>query len=103
MKVSTKLTKDSPKVETELTVTFDGTPEQMQTLATRAIVIAWQAIVRDAKKIPATDTIKVSEIFSKVRRTKVPATPQSIAEGLAANPAALAAALARLRELGVKV
>lgn len=64
--VKTRLTKDSPVVETSLILDFTGaTREQLITMAIPSLIIDWQAVQRTAGAIPKADTIKVVEFLSR--------------------------------------
>ena len=96
-KVKTKLSKNETEGRTtQLTIEFDGTPEQMQELAKRSIVIQWQSIVRASGIIPEMDTIKVSELFLKVPRVKKQPTVTDVLALAKANPEFMAELLKQI-------
>lgn len=104
MKVTTKLNKAEVKgTDTELTIEFDCTEEQLQQLARKTLVIAWQAIQRDAGKVPAVDTYKASDFFNKVRKPKAALTVDDLVKRAALDPEFAAEAIARLKALGMKI
>jgi len=75
----TRLARGGEATSTSAMIDFtDVTTEQMEELATRSIVIAAQAVYRTAGIVPATDTIKVSEMLKR-ERGGFKATPESIA------------------------
>lgn len=91
VKVLTKLNKDQAQgIETQLTIDWDASAEQMQELAKRSIVIQYQSLCRAAGKVPTTDTIKVSELFIKRARVSKTQTPEDIVAAARANPELLA-------------
>lgn len=70
--VNTKLDARSEKVQTALTLNFEGvTQEQLQDLAARSAIIAWQAKVRSEGAIPTEATFNVSECFETRKRGPV--------------------------------
>lgn len=70
--VNTKLDARAEKVQTSLTLNFDGvTQEQLQELAARSAIIAWQAKVRSEGVIPTEATFNVAEVFEKKPRGPV--------------------------------
>lgn len=79
--VNTRLTKDSDKQATVLTLDFAGaTREQLIGLATSTLVIDWQAVQRTAGSIPAKDTVLVTEFLNRPRQAGgFKATPENMA------------------------
>lgn len=67
--VSTRVTAKSPKVETKVTLDFEGcTQAQMEELAAASAVIIQQAIWRTSEVIPTSDqSIKVVELLGRPR------------------------------------
>ena len=88
--IKTKLTKNQAEPsKTELVIEWDATEEQLRELATRSVVIAVQSNYRAAENIPAKDTVKVSELFTRTPRTAKAMTPEAIANKAKADPAFL--------------
>lgn len=79
--VNTRLTKDSDKQATVLTLNFEGvTRDQLIGLATSTLVIDWQAVQRTAGSIPAKDEVKVTEFLNRPRQAGgFKATPENMA------------------------
>lgn len=84
--VKTRLTKDSEAKQTALTINWDVTTEQLQQLAQSTVVIRYQAIVRAAGTIPATDQLDVSSLFVKRERTASVMTPEKVLAKAKADP-----------------
>lgn len=66
VKVKTAVSKDSPQVETELTIHWDDDAATRE-FARRGVKIAWQNEVRTIGEIPATAEVKVSELAKRER------------------------------------
>ena len=68
--VKTRLNERSERVETNLTLDFQNvTEDQLQELASRAAIIAWQSKVRAEGEIPTEATFNVAEVFDRKPRT----------------------------------
>lgn len=97
--VDTKQDKDSTEAKrTVVTVDFTGaTPEQIEALAVRTLIITRQSAWRRNGSIPAKDTIMVKDAGT---RTAFVATPESLAAKASSMSAAERAALIKkLQEL----
>lgn len=78
-KIQTRLAKGSAQVETDLTIDWSGiTPEKMQELAERSLVISVQRVYRDAGKIPTKDTIKALDFLNGKGRPEKQITPEKL-------------------------
>lgn len=67
--IKTRLNERADRVETKLTLNFDGvTTEQLHDLARRSAVIAWQSKVRAEGVIPTEATFNVTECFETRKR-----------------------------------
>lgn len=84
--------KDSPVRTINLNLDMDLTPEQIEDLALRSLVITWQAKVRklgDAhlKTLDGKDvTVKASEILTKSAPVRKPMTPSEMIAAIKAMP-----------------
>ena len=68
--IKTRLSERSERVETNLTLNFENvTQEQLQELASRSAIIAFQAKCRADGEIPSEATFDVAEVFVKQPRT----------------------------------
>lgn len=82
--VKTRINERSERVETNLTLDFSNvTEEQLQELASRAAIIAWQAKVRAEGEIPTEATFNVAEVFERKPRT--PKDPMEAAKAALAK------------------
>lgn len=79
--IATKVSKNEKEShKTELTIQWDIDQAAVVALAQKSVVIMQQAIYRESGKIPATDTIKVSELMVKRPRTAKVVTAANVAE-----------------------
>lgn len=82
--VKTRINERSERVETSLTLNFDDvSQEQLQELASRAAIIAWQAKVRAEGEIPTEATFNVAEVFE--RKPRAPKDPMEAAKAALAK------------------
>lgn len=82
--IKTRLDARSEKVETKLTLNFDGvTEEQMKELASRSAIIAWQSKARAEGTIPTEATFNVAEVFE--RKPRGPVDPVQAAKAALAK------------------
>lgn len=80
--VTTKLSKNAPGQNTVLTIEWDSADDARK-FAERAIIIAAQSRMRASESIPATLTVRVSDL-AKRQAGFGPATPESTAARISA-------------------
>ena len=91
--VSTKADKDSPAIETKLTIDFEGCSEEiLREIATSAIVVKWQSNAR-RNGIPASATIKAVEYRPGTRLIQSVSVEQLVTKFTSEEKAALIAKL----------
>ena len=77
--VDTKISKGSPSVTSKVAIDWSGVKaEDLFEMARRTLVINWQRVQRDAGKIPATDTLKVTDFMAGKGRPERVLTPEKI-------------------------
>ena len=104
----TRLEKGADAVQTTADIEWSGiTPEQMQQLASRSVVIMLQATYRIAGSIPTTDTVNVADLLKRERGVAKLDTPQARAAAFTRltakmTPAELAQLANQLRVVDTK-
>jgi hypothetical protein len=101
MKIQTRLTEKSPKVETDLSVDWSGTTDaELKEWALRTVVISYQRVVRDAGKIPTKDHIKVHDFMAGKGRPERQVTPEKfLAQADSLTPEKIAETMAALEKI----
>lgn len=99
MKIETRMSAKSPKIETDVTLDFTGvSPEKMREWATRTVVISCQRVWRDAGHIPPKAAIKVAEFMDGKGRPERLVTPEKVlAAAEKMSPEAVADLIKRLQ------
>ena len=95
--VKTAVDEDGDQKQTAVTVDFEGvSPEQIEALAARTLIITRQGAWRRAGSIPATDVILAKQAGT---RQAFAETPDSIAARAAADPEYRKTLMAKLAAL----
>ena len=83
IKFNTRIKKGGDKHITNAVINWDNVSDDvMKKLATKSIIIMAQSAYRDIGKVPATDTINVSNMMTRVRVVRAAQSPVEMMSAL---------------------